>query len=309
MERRYAIKKRTHDEYIKELAEKNPNVIAIGQYIDANTSILHKCLKHDRIWATTPSRALQGVGCDLCHHERVSKAKTRSHEWYENELQKVAPHIRVIGKYNKVTTPIEHYCTLHDVSWNVSPDSILHGHGCWMCGNEKIGEKNRKPFETYISELHQYDPNIICIGDYVDMTTYVRHKCLIDGYEWDAVPAWLLSGRGCPLCRASRGEHAIKRWLDKHEIKYTPQKKYDDCKDERPLPFDFYLFDYNTLIEFDGEQHYRPVDFFGGEASFQKLQAHDQIKTEYCKSHQINLLRISYNEDVDTVLNNYILTQ
>ena len=332
---------------------------------------MHKCLKHDRLWMTTPSRALCGVGCDLCHSERVSEAKTKTHEWYEQEARRVAPHIQVIGKYQKMTTPIKHYCTLHDVEWDASPDNILRGHGCWMCGNEKIGAKNRKPFDKYRAELQQYNKNIVCVGEYVDMTTPVRHRCIVDGYEWDTAPAWLLSGRGCPMCSnripkttesfrdeilqinplvevigdyvnvktrlqcrcvacgnewetspasllggsgcpacsQSHGERAIKIWLDMHDINYSTQKKYDDCKDERQLPFDFYLPDYDTLIEYDGEQHYRPVDFFGGEPAFQKLVRHDSIKAAYCERNNINLLRIPYNEDVNTTLNNYILTQ
>ena len=221
----------------------------------------------------------------------------------------MAPHIRVIGKYQKMTVPIKHYCTIHNVEWDISPDNILHGHGCWMCGNEKTGAKNRKPFDQYKSELHEYNANIICVGEYVNMTTKVKHKCLIDGYEWDTVPAWLLNGRGCPKCSQSRGERSIKKWLDDHGVNYTTQKKYDDCKDERQLPFDFYLPDYNTLIEYDGEQHYRPVDFFGGAPAFQKRVRHDQIKTDFCERNKINLLRIPYNEDVCTILNNYILTQ
>ena len=304
-----AIKKRTHEEYINELAIKNPTVIAIDKYIDANTKILHKCLIHNQTWMTTPTRALKGVGCELCHNERVSMNKTRSHEWYLNEISKVAPNIRVIGKYQKSSTPIKHYCTLHDIEWDASPDSILNGHGCWFCGLDKISAKNTKSYDQYVNELREYDPNIICIGNYVNMTTKVKHKCLIDGYEWDAMPTWLLGGRGCPKCHESHGERQIRNWLEAHNIQYITQMKFEDCKAARLLPFDFYLPNNNIAIEFDGEQHFRSVDFFAGESALIKRKKYDKIKDIYCKINNITLLRIPYFKNIETELNNYILTQ
>lgn len=63
-------RKKTHEEYVAELAEKNPTVEVVGKYIDALTKIEHHCLTHDVYWETTPSRALQGVGCKMCHSEK-----------------------------------------------------------------------------------------------------------------------------------------------------------------------------------------------------------------------------------------------
>ena len=74
------------------------------------------------------------------------------------------------------------------------------------------------------------------------------------------------------------------------------------------LRFDFYLNKYNTLIEFDGQQHFRPVDFFNGEEGFRLTQLRDNIKNEYCKNNNIPLLRISYKEinNIENILNNFI---
>lgn len=98
---------------------------------------------------------------------------------------------------------------------------------------------------------------------------------------------------GC-VVKASRCETLIKNFLKEHEIQYIPQYKFDDCKNKRKLPFDFYLLEYNTLIEYDGGQHYFPVERFGGEASFEQRKANDEIKTRYCQSHNINLIRLPY---------------
>lgn len=104
------------------------------------------------------------------------------------------------------------------------------------------------------------------------------------------------NGTRCPFCRESKGEKDILKYLDKHDIKYIRQYRYEDCKDTRTLPFDFYLPDYNTCIEYDGELHYKTIDFYGGDEELKKQQCRDNIKTHYCKNNNIKLIRIPYWE-------------
>ena len=61
-------------------------------------------------------------------------------------------------------------------------------------------------------------------------------------------------------------------------------------------------------IEFDGEQHYRPVDYFGGDDAFTILKKHDEIKEEYCETHGIKLIRISYVnlDNIEKILSNIL---
>ena len=81
---------------------------------------------------------------------------------------------------------------------------------------------------------------------------------------------------------------------------------FDKCKgNKRKLPFDFYLPDYNTCIEFDGKQHFESVDHFGGDEEFVKRLENDKIKTEYCKNYNIQLIRIRYDDYIsDDILEN-----
>ena len=62
------------------------------------------------------------------------------------------------------------------------------------------------------------------------------------------------------------------------------------------LPFDFYLPQYNLIIEYDGEQHFKPISVFGGEDAFWTTVTHDAIKNQYCEDNDIDLLRIPYWE-------------
>lgn len=299
-------KKKTHEEYVSELLIKNPTVEVVEKYIDANTKIMHHCLVHNIYWETTPSRALQGVGCEICKKEKFRKTKCKTHQQYIEEINTVNPDIEVVGKYIDATTPIKHHCIKHDIYWNATPDNILHGHGCVECGKEKIGDKNRKTHEEYIEELKIVDSNITVLGNYIDSFTPILHKCLIDSHEWYAKPVNVLSGCGCPKCNESKGEKHIRKWLDNNNVKYISQKIFKDCRNEKPLPFDFYLPDYNTLIEYDGEQHYRAVEYFGGQNGFEKRIKCDKIKNDYCKNNGISLLRIPYFKNVEEELNNFL---
>lgn len=299
-------KKKTREEYVTELAIKNPTIEVVGEYINANTKITHHCLIHDIYWDTTPSRALQGVGCSICHSEKIAMTKYKSNEQYVEELKNISPHIIVMEPYAEARIPILYKCTIHNVEWMAYPNNMLRGCGCCKCGNEKQHYKKCKSHEQYIEELKIANKNIIAVDTYVGSLIPIMHKCLIDGYEWYASPANILFGTGCPKCNKSRGEKCIEKWLDEHCISYEAQKIFDDCKDMRALPFDFYLNDYNVAIEYDGEQHYRPVEYFGGKEKFDLTVKHDRIKDDYCNVNGIRLLRIPYFKNVENELNNFL---
>lgn len=141
---------------------------------------------------------------------------------------------------------------------------------------------------------------------YVSANIPILHKCLIDGYEWSVSPSNLLSGHGCPKCNDSKGEKQVSLWLDNHHILYEKQKRFKDCCNIKPLPFDFYLPKQNICIEYDGEQHFKPKDHFGGQNGFEKRVKNDNIKNEYCKKNGISLLRIPYYKNVEEELNNFL---
>lgn len=430
------MKRKTHEEYVEELKIKNPNIQVIGKYINANTKIMHRCLKHDEYWDTTPSRALSGVGCEKCHAEKIFKSKTRTHEDYVEQLKRVNPDIIPLEKFITINDPILHWCKKHSITWNVIPDNLLRGHGCSECRKEKLKGNNKKTHEQYqkelqlkfptiqcvgkydgafapishkciickyewdaspvniingtgcpkcghhlkrtkeyyIDELKQINPQIELIGEFKNMTTHALHRCKVHDYCWNVVPnsivsgtgcpicgiekrtlnrtkkpedfekqlnlintdiiclekyhnagtkiqvkclkcnnVWktlpfnLLKGSGCPNCNKSNGENIISDWLKNNNIDFIPQKKFKKCKDKRLLPFDFYLPTYNMAIEYDGEQHYKPIDWFGGESGFEYIKKHDQIKTQYCKDNGIKLLRISYQDDIHEKLNSLFI--
>ena len=163
-----------------------------------------------------------------------------------------------------------------------------------------------------MKDLNNVNPDIEVLGKYINSMTPILVKCKIDGYEWNAVPSRLLIGRGCPACNESNGERQIRQWLEKNHIQYECQKIFKDCKGQKCLPFDFYLPRLQAVIEYDGQQHFKPIDFAGrgdewAKSQFETIQQHDQIKTEYCKRNNMELIRVPYFYNVEDTLNKFLL--
>lgn len=103
----------------------------------------------------------------------------------------------------------------------------------------------------------------------------------------------------CNNCvdKISNIEKAVKDYLDSNGINYHWQKRFEDCRDKRKLPFDFYLPEHNICIEVDGEQHFFGASkYIGGKVfSFEDRKKKDGIKTRYCEDNGIKLIRLRYS--------------
>ena len=121
-------------------------------------------------------------------------------------------------------------------------------------------------------------------------------------FEQEAGSHIRTKGSGCPNCNESKGEIKVKKFLEKKSIKFIRQKTFDECKNINLLPFDFYLPDFNICIEYDGEQHYKPIKHLGGNKYLKKQIFIDEIKNNFCIIKKIKLIRIKYDEDVDLFL-------
>lgn len=105
----------------------------------------------------------------------------------------------------------------------------------------------------------------------------------------------------------SKGELYIEEILQELNIDFEQQKRFKNCKNKRTLPFDFYIPKYSTCIEYDGEQHYKSIDFWGGEERFTQRQLNDKIKDDYCNKNNICLIRIPYTktkQEIFEIINN-----
>ena len=113
-----------------------------------------------------------------------------------------------------------------------------------------------------------------------------------------------LGGNRCPKCKESHGERKIREHLTKHNIEFIPQKTFPKLVGigNKPLSYDFYIPSKNLLVEFQGKQHYEPVDFNNegmeqAEKKFEKQQENDRRKRNYAQQNNIDLLEITYLEE------------
>lgn len=129
----------------------------------------------------------------------------------------------------------------------------------------------------------------------------VRHKKC--GFIWKITPNNIKLGKGCPKCnkKISKGEQKIIKWCEENNIKFETQVPLK--MEGHNLVLDFYLPKYDLYIEYNGEQHYHPVEYFGGEEKFKKQIELDKIKVNFLKN---KLLVISYLdfENIESILYN-----
>lgn len=212
-----------------------------------------------------------------------------------------------IGRYvSNQATWVRFKCKKHlekdvqNIEWSHLKTCAI---GCAYCTGRY------KTTEDFKKEMNEINPNIEIIGEYINSENPVDCKCKICGNEWSPIGRSLKNGQGCPACISSKGEIRVKQLLDKINVEYVTQKTFDDCIYKDKLRFDFYLPNYNLIIEYDGEQHFKPVDFANNGLKwatelFKCNQLKDKIKNDYCKNNNIKLIRIPFWDfnNIETIL-------
>ena len=186
--------------------------------------------------------------------------------------------------------------------------SHLLGNGCPDCYNEN---KNNLSNKLSNSEFFK---RVLDLGfkpcfNYVNYDHNTTFECLECHCKFSSTLHNILSGGSCPNCspKVSHGEMLIKNYLNKYNINYISEKRFDDCIDKRSLPFDFYLPDYNILIEYQGQQHFTDVDYFYKDRTCLKDRKHkDYLKAKYAKENGYRLLRPTYKTNTQEKINRYL---
>ena len=68
------------------------------------------------------------------------------------------------------------------------------------------------------------------------------------------------------------------------------------------LSYDIYVCGIDVAIEYQGKQHFEPVEYFGGEENFQRTQARDKIKRDLSEKNGVKLIYVNYWEDISAQL-------
>lgn len=229
---------------------------------------------------------------------------------FQHDIQNLP--VSTFVSYIDNNTKIPCQCKLCGSIWMVNPNKLKGGRECPHCVSlrRKICKslkdshffaQNRNEMNIDFSfDISKY--NLSLVGDYKGAKNPVSIKCNVCGNISYGIAEKFRQGElGCRYCRGSYGERQILHWLSEHNVDFIPQHMFSDCIDKSPLRFDFYLPQKNICIEFQGQQHYYPVNFRGKHykdsiSDFWKLQIRDNIKRLYCLEHNIILIEIPYWE-------------
>lgn len=198
--------------------------------------------------------------------------------------------------------------------------TLVDGHECWDCSYELRCSKVRKSADDVYNDFKQHGGILLNKDDYVGWN-YKNLDVVCENCGSVFTTSYCAfmhrGGQLCPKCASniSRGEYAVKQYLENHNINFYMQFRFYDCRTTVPLPFDFYLPDQRICIEYDGEGHYKPIrrgniSDVQAQEVLNSIKCRDEIKSAYCNNNEIQLLRIPYWEfnNIDSILTKELFT-
>lgn len=274
---------------IVDMKIQNSNFIRIGNYINNQTKIDFKCKVCNIIHKIKPYSIFNGWnGCIHCLNKKFNNESI--------DIQLKNKSIKRIQNYINAKTPIKFKCLKCSFVWKTRPSCIIrYNHGCTNCQNRS--KLNNKIIDTKLKfrKIQRLSP-------YKSTRSKMKFKCTICKNIWIAnTNSVLNNGRGCPKCCLGKSEKNVMNLIKKY-IKYDCliSHKLIKINNKKYFP-DFYLEINNKkiIIEYNGEQHYKPVQFNGISKNksiylFKKQKIRDKIIKKYCNINNIILLEIPY---------------
>lgn len=308
-------KKKTDSEFKAQVEQ-----IAKGEYSfldaykDARTKITCCHNKCGNVWEISPDNFLRGKRCPECQNEsRILNRRNSLKRVEEIIRQKSGGEFEYISGYvnSKSKVKVKHLRCGRTI---VKPFSAFYDGitcSCEKTNRDIVDFKSngdriqcKADFQRYIDKY--VTGEYVIIGKYVKSTKPILLKHVECGNLTEISPHNFKNGVRCDKCKSYKGELKIRDLLLKKGVFFEEQVRFSDCRLKKPLVFDFFLPIHNILIEFDGEQHDRPIERWGGEKAFRLQRKRDEIKNNYCKNNGITLVRIGYYENIEQKIKRYI---
>lgn len=284
----------------------------------AKVEIIHK--KCGKSFFQTKNGHLRGDGCPHCH---CPKVRTRE--------EFIADAVAIYGDaydysnidYIDTTVNIELKCNECEAVFWDRPSNHLHSvksnkiqvSRCPNC-KDFVRNLTTEEFIEKAVAMHadKYDYSEV---EYKDAKTKITIRCKACDVKFKQTSNNHLAPRennlgGCPTCSflnpsiESRGEKLIAEYLSNNKIEFTRQYINPECKYIKALRFDFYIPSLNLIIEYDGLQHFIPVEHWGGEENLKKTQQRDEVKNNWAKQNGLILIRFRYDCFSVDILDNAI---
>ena len=282
---------KTTAEYLQEVVIKRNGKPRYNEdkvvYKGAKEKITLICPKHGE-FKIIADDYLNGKGCHKCYYENnvisLDEIKRRIKEKFGDKY--FYPYID--SEYKDTKSKITVICPIHGES-KQTVRSHLNGYGCPMCANIQKALSHTDNNEKFLNKVNKkfgknrYTYLSLYKGTYQNIDV----KCNICGRIFSVTPNAHLQGIGCPYCKQSHIEKEIENIFEELNIKFEYEKKFE-WLDYKSL--DFYLPDYNIAIECQGEQHFKPIEYFGGDERFRDDIKRDKEKNRLCKDNNIDLI-------------------
>lgn len=293
--------KNKYSDFEKKIKNKYPEEnLEIILYTGAKEKGIIKCLECGSIYELkNASNFLYKNKKRICS-KCVSREDTRN---MKKKIEKIFDNnynIQLLNTYVKITNDLEIKCLKCGGVFRRKPYVLTQTQKCPICetySTLKTETFFKKELEDKLNGEYEL------LGEYKGTNTPALFKHTDCGFIFKNTPHQILQKTPCPKCKKfnSKGEIKIKKFLEAKGILFIPQKHFKNLK---KLSFDFYLPDYNLLIEYQGEQHFHPIKYFGGNNKYLKQIENDNIKRKFCKKNNLSLLEIGYTEynQIDRIL-------
>jgi hypothetical protein len=272
------------------------------EYKNANTKVIVTCPLHGD-FLTRPADFLKHHGCPKCKDNKTSlrnsKLKASNKETLQQKGELLYPGLFQYDKviYTDSRNKVLIHSNLLNEDFYITPAHFLQGDiPKKYLGLERKTRKKANT-ESFIQEaklihgdLYDYSKS-----EYKDCLTKVIVTCPKHGDFLIAPIEHTFHRCGCPICASSKGEVFIKTLLDELGIQYIRQYKININETTKFIDFCIVLGTQLVFIEYNGKQHYEPVDIFGGEAAFQLQIKRDADIQEYCNINNIPLYTYKYD--------------
>ena len=187
---RSAKRTKTHEQFVSELAAKNPSVEIVGRYAGIKNRIAARCRECGHEWEPVADNLMQGRGCPECGGTRQ-----RTPEEFAALMAQMHPSITCLSPYTRARDRVDCVCGACGYEWSPQAASLISGKGCPSCaGNAK------KTNEQFLLDLKQANPDVIPLERYIHSTAPIRVQCAKCGHVWSATPNNLLRLHRCPSC-------------------------------------------------------------------------------------------------------------
>jgi Zn finger protein HypA/HybF involved in hydrogenase expression len=267
-------------------------------YTGNKNKVIITCKKHGD-FNQIATNHLQGKGCPVC--AKMDK-RMSSNEFVSRSIKKYGnafDYTHMVFKDTK--TKVKLRCIKHDLTFEQLPSNHFKQNGCPSCYSENLKKSKTYGYKNFVKRANRIHGGKYTYfkDSFINLNNDTIIKCDKHGL-FTQRPMHHLGGSGCPKCKGSRGELKISRFLDRNKISYIREFMLPGSK----LRYDFYLPDLNIIIEYDGIQHFKPIEAWGGLKRFLNTVENDKLKTYIAGVLSVDIIRITYHnyDNIDMTL-------